>query len=359
MSTSAFDRFEASPVTDHGHRVDARAAGDAAQVPPAGLDVSVVVPTYGRPDLLATCLAALCAQDFAAGRYEIIVCDDGPDAATHACVAHAAAQHAARGLAVRYLPVTRTQGPAGARNAGWQAARAPLVAFTDDDTRPDRGWLAAGAAALRHGAAAAAGTIVVPLPARPTDYEADASGLARAEFATANVFVARCFLAATGGFDERFTAAWREDSDLQFSLLRAGGEIVRAPDAVVVHPVRPARWGVSIAQQRKSQFDALLYRKHPALYRARIGARPPLHYYAILAAALAAGGAALAGAAAAALALLALWFALTARFCLMRLRGRDRSWRHIAEMAWTSVPIPFLSVYWRLYGAVRFKVFFL
>jgi hypothetical protein len=27
-------------------------------------------------------------------------------------------------------------------------------------------------------------------------------------------------------------------------------------------------------------------------------------------------------------------------------------------MVWTSIPIPFLSIYWRLYGAVRFKVFF-
>ncbi|MBI0328319.1 glycosyltransferase family 2 protein [Burkholderia plantarii] len=359
MSTPAFDPFEAAQATDHGHGIDARAAGDAARVPPADLDVSVVVPTWRRPALLATCLDALCAQDFAPGRYEILVCDDGPDAATHACVARFAAQHAARGLVVRYLPVTRTQGPAGARNAGWQAARAPLVAFTDDDTRPDPGWLSAGSAALRHGAAAAAGTIFVPLPARPTDYEADASGLERAEFATANVFVARRFLAATGGFDERFTAAWREDSDLQFSLLRAGGEIVRAPDAVVVHPVRPAPWGVSIAQQRKSQFDALLYRKHPDLYRARISAGPPLHYYAILAAALTACAAALAGAAALALTAFAIWLALTARFCLIRLRGRDRSWRHVAEMAWTSVPIPFLSLYWRLYGAVRFKVFFL
>jgi glycosyltransferase involved in cell wall biosynthesis len=258
---------------------------------------------------------------------------------------------------VRYVPVTRTQGPAGARNAGWRQARAPLIAFTDDDTLPDPHWLTAGVAALAGGAAAAAGTIVVPRPDCPTDYEADASGLERAEFATANVFVTRAFLVATGGFDERFTSAWREDSDLQFTLLRAGGEIVRAADAVVVHPVRPARWGVSIAQQKKSQFDALLYRKHPALFRARIRARPPLLYYAILCAALTALFGGLADHAVAVAGLL-MWIALTGYFCAIRLRGRDRSWRHIAEMAWTSVPIPFLSIYWRLYGAIRFKVFF-
>ncbi|CAB3676046.1 glycosyltransferase family 2 protein [Paraburkholderia rhynchosiae] len=325
----------------------------------AHMDVSVVVPTYRRPDLLAACLRALTAQDFPAGRYEIVVCDDGPDDATRACVARIAAEQAKRGLAVRYVPVTRTQGPAGARNAGWQQARSPVIAFTDDDTLPDPQWLQEGLAAIRQGAAAAAGRIVVPLPASPTDYEADASGLESAEFATANVFVARSFLTMTGGFDERFTSAWREDSDLQFTLLQAGGKIVRANEAVVVHPVRPARWGVSISQQRKSQFDALLYKKHPELFKARIRSTPPLLYYLILCAVLAALIGALIGDAATWTIALLAWFVLTTYFCVMRLRGRDRGLRHIAEMAWTSIPIPFLSIFWRLYGAVRYKVLFL
>ena len=55
----------------------------------------------------------------------------------------------------------------------------------------------------------------------------------------------------------------------------------RAPQAVVVHPVRPAAWGVSLGQQRKSMFNALLYQKHPQLYRCRIQPGPPWHYYRI------------------------------------------------------------------------------
>jgi GT2 family glycosyltransferase len=325
----------------------------------AHLEMSVVVPTFRRPALLARCLDALVAQDFAPARYEILVCDDGPDDATHALVEQIAQDAQPRGLSIRYVAVRDTQGPAGARNAGWRAAHAPLIAFTDDDTVPASDWLTAGAAAMARGVAAAAGRIVVPLADRPTDYERDASGLADAEFATANAFVSRTFLAMTGGFDERFTAAWREDSDLQFMLLRARGTIVRAPNAVVVHPVRPARWGVSLAQQRKSQFDALLYRKHRALYRERIRAAPPLLYYAIIAAALSTAVLAVHGKGAAALATAGAWLALTASFCVMRLRGASASRRHVAEMAWTSLLIPFLSVFWRLYGAVRFRVVFL
>jgi cellulose synthase/poly-beta-1,6-N-acetylglucosamine synthase-like glycosyltransferase len=311
--------------------------------------------------MLAICLNALAAQQLDCTRYEIVVCDDGPDdRATSAFIDRFATEHAPCGLTVRYVPVAVTQGPAAARNAGWRIARAPLVAFTDDDTIPDPKWLAAGLAAVANAnAVAASGRIVMPLPERPTDYELDASGLSRAEFATANVFVRRAALEATGGFDERFTSAWREDSDLQFTLLNAGCRIVCADDAIVVHPVRPAHWGVSLQQQKKGVFEALLFRKHPAMYRQRIDARPPLCYYAIVTSAVCALLASLAGIATLAWCVFLVWALLTTGFCARRLRHTRRDWRHLAEMVWTSLLIPFLSVYWRLYGALRFKVMFL
>src|SRR5262249_29297263 len=133
---------------------------------------------------------------------------------------------------------------------------------------------------LSGGAAAAAGRIRMPLPVRPTDHERNEADLEQAEFVTANCFVRREVLEVIGGFDERFASAWREDSDLHFTLLERGYTIAAAPDAIVVHPVRPAGWGVSLSQQKKTQYNALLYKKHPQLYRQRIQASPPLHYYA-------------------------------------------------------------------------------
>ena len=322
-------------------------------------DISVVVPTHRRPAMLERCLASLLTQDYDPARYEIIVCDDGPDDATRASVERIACKYAANGPRIRYVPVTSTQGPAGARNAGWRISRAASIAFTDDDTQPEARWLSSGMNALSTGAAAVSGRIVVPLGARPTDYENDAAGLARAEFATANTFANRSALERIGGFDARFTSAWREDSDLQFALVQAGFRIARADDAIVLHPVRPARWGVSLSQQKKSQFDALLYKKYPALYKRRIRRAPPLLYYAIVIAVLillsaaANGDAAVAGCAAAA------WLALTAWFCVQRLTHTSRTPSHVVEMASTSMLIPFLSIYWRVYGAFKFKVFFL
>src|SRR2546421_8606923 len=114
--------------------------------------VSVVVPTCGRPELLRRCVAALEAQSLGADAYEIIVVDD----------------------------TLARRGPAATRNIGWRRARAPIVAFTDDDTVPDAGWLARGLAAFEPGVDAVAGRIVMPLPPTPTDYERNEKGLERA-----------------------------------------------------------------------------------------------------------------------------------------------------------------------------------
>jgi glycosyltransferase involved in cell wall biosynthesis len=317
---------------------------------------SVVVPTYRRSDLLDRCLAALTAQEFDMSSFEIIVADDAGSEATRRQVDAWAGRSA---VPIRYAVPTSVHGPAAARNAGWRAARGRIVAFTDDDCIPDPLWLAEGVAAFDGGAAAVAGRVVVPLPDRPTDYERDAAGLEGAEFVTANCFVRRDALEAVGGFDERYAAAWREDSDLHFAFLERGCRVDRAPLAVVVHPVRPARWGVSLRQQRKSLFNALLYKKFPERYRRQIRPSPPWDYYATVGAIATAAAALVAGRPGIALAASSVWAALTARFCARRLRHNSLSPRHVAEMAVTSAMIPPLSVFWRLYGAFKFRVLFL
>ena len=321
--------------------------------------ISVVVPTYDRPDLLERCLVALTAQTLPAPAYEILVADDAASAKTRDQIAVWSDRCAATGPAIRYLPVRDTQGPAAARNAGWRMARGATIAFTDDDCLPEPDWLRAGLRAIERGSGAATGRVVVPLPESPTDYERNAAGLETAEFVTANCFCRRNVLRAVGGFDERFATAWREDSDLHFSLLERGAAIAPAADAVVVHPVRRARWGISLSQQRKSQFNALLYKKHPDLYRERIQAWPPLRYYAAVGSLAGVLAGIVTRKPAVALVSGALWAGLTGQFAAHRLRGTSRKPAHILEMAATSAAIPPLAVFWRLYGAARFRTPFL
>lgn len=346
--------------------------------------VSVVVPTYRRVALLRRCLNALLAQDLDAiadahgeaarpddretrrdpspcverPLFEVIVVDDGRSEATRTLVEKLGMR--TRTPRIRYVrPPARARGPAAARNAGWRAAFGEVIAFTDDDTVPARDWLAAGLRAMRdEDVAAAWGRVTVPLPLRPSDWERNVARLDGAEFLTANVFVRVRVLAHVGGFDERFKRAWREDSDLQFTLLEHGGRIVHVPDAVVLHPVRPARWGVSVALQKNMLFDALLYKKHPRLYRRKIAPGAPLRYYLVVAAL----AVALAGTAAGheRLAALAgsLWLAFTLAFAVRRLHGTRWTPSHVAEMVVTSAAIPPLAVFWRLAGAWRFRVLF-
>ncbi|HSF69067.1 MAG TPA: glycosyltransferase, partial [Nitrospira sp.] len=230
-----------------------------------GPRVSVVIATLNRPELLNRCLAALFNQSLPSDVYEVVVVDDGPHRVTEAVV-HDWSRRCP-GFSVRYARSAERHGPAAARNVGWRTACAAIVAFTDDDCIPASDWLERGLEVLSHADIGALwGRIQVPLGARPTDWERNVAGLEQAPCATANCFYRRTVLEAVSGFDERFTEAWREDSDLQFSALARGVNIAHAPEAVVTHPVRPARWGISIGLQRQNRFNALLYKKHPQFY---------------------------------------------------------------------------------------------
>ena len=330
-------------------------------------EISVVMPTYRRPDLLERCLRALIGQTLAPYRFEVIVVDDGREDRCRELVERIAATPDAP--VIRYRRPLEGRGPAVARNTGWRAASAPLVAFTDEDTMPDADWLARGLAAMQANPqwVAAAGQVRVPPPLDldrdaadhvPTDHELMTRGLETAEFVTANAFVRRDTLARIDGFDERFLRAWREDSDLQFRL-QHHGPVGRIAEALVWHPVRPERWGVSLRQQRNVFFDALLYRKHPQIYRSRIRPVPPWDYYAIVALTLGAPLVAIAGQGVAALAMLAVALALVLRITIKRLRTTSHALPHVWEMLCTSAVIPFLSVYWRLRGAWHFRTPFL
>jgi GT2 family glycosyltransferase len=363
----AFSRQRRRPFSDQkGERflrdfvppalADAASGSEQRGTAPAcAMLVSIVVPTCRRPQLLSHCMASLLLQRFDASRFEIVVVDDAPCSSTRNVVDDWAAVAAAAGPAITYIASGGPHGPAAARNRGWRAARGAIIAFTDDDTVAGADWLLQGLCAFAPDVQAVWGRIDMPLSTQPTDYERDAKNLESAEFVTANCFCPKHVLEELDGFDERFRLAWREDADLYFRLLGRAGRIVHAPAAVITHPIRPAPWGVSLRQQKKILFDALLYKKHPALYRQKIRAAPRTDYYLIVAALLCAivalalqraVPAALAGAA---------WLALSARFCRQRLAPTIKTPAHIAEMIVTSALIPPLAVFWRLVGAIKFR----
>jgi glycosyltransferase involved in cell wall biosynthesis len=320
------------------------------------IKISVVIPTYRRPHLLRKCVTALTTQKFDQGCYEILVVSDGYDAITESVVR----EFSLIFPLITYHHLSVKKGPAAARNCGWKEARGKVVAFTDDDTVPDANWLQAYWNAYDGTSLIAfTGKIKVPLSATPTDYERNTAGLETANFVTANCCCTKEALEKVHGFDERFSMAWREDSDLEFKLLQNQIPIVHVPEALIVHPVREAPWGISIKEQRKGMYNALLYKKYPELYRKKIQPSPPWNYYIIVLSVILMIFGALAGSTAAFFASFLCWLFFTMHFVIKRLSETSRSFMHVLEMILTSMVIPFLSIYWQLYGAYKYRVLFL
>jgi glycosyltransferase involved in cell wall biosynthesis len=321
------------------------------------IKISVVIPTYKRPTLLINCLRALLKQTINNAEFEVIVVSDGPDKATLIALLP---WLKTKPIKLTYLNTPTKKGPAAARNFGWKHAKAELIAFTDDDCIPDEQWLEVFLDNFHHPLPVAfSGKTIVPLPSDPTDFALNTANLENADFVTANCACSKLALLKTGGFDERFKLAWREDSDLHFKLLEQQIPIQKLTGAVVIHPVREASWGISIKEQKKGLYDALLYRKFPQLYRSKIEPVPHWNYYLIN----------------------LLWVLLfislfsdqnylkfiilfTLIICLStvvlkRLRHTSKSISHVFEMFSTSIVIPTLSVYWRIYGAVKYRTIFI
>lgn len=318
--------------------------------------LSVVIATWLRPALLKRCLLELIDQSLPKPLYEIIVVTDGPDPATTTCVQQLQ-QEVIESPAIHCLSLANKKGPAAARNAGWRRAQGELIVFTDDDCVPlyfflENYWNVY----LRSGwrCIAFSGQVQVPLPNKPRDYERNVAQLARASFVTANCACTRKALQTVGGLDESFTMAWREDSALEFALLEHKIPVVAVPAAIVIHPVRQAPWGVSLQEEKKNMFNALLYKKFPRLYKRRVMGGPPWYYYAMVGCALIAVVAAFLDRQWMLIALLA-WMTLAVWFASRRLRGTTREGLHVLEMLYTSMLIPFASLFWNFYGAVKFK----
>jgi GT2 family glycosyltransferase len=202
--------------------------------------VSVVIPTLDRPGPLTACLSAL-AADFPVDA-ETIVVDDGGQRDLDLVVAPFVEP-----LRLRLLK-TVNGGPAAARNRGLAIARGEIVAFTDDDCRPQPGWLtalAAGVAAIPPRAVggmthnglpgnvyADAAELVLSLLSRH-----DRELVRRERLLPSNNFAFPTEpLRRLGGFDERFRTA--EDRELCRRWADAGYALGRVPPAVVEHDSR-------------------------------------------------------------------------------------------------------------------------
>ncbi len=191
---------------------------------------SVVVPTYGRPAHVRACVAALQAQD--AEGLEIVVVDDG---SPEAVAGLPEGPHPCRTIR------QENAGPAAARNRGARAASGGLLLLTDDDCRPDPGWVRAMLAAAAPGTMLGGRTVNAapgPYAAASQTMAEHLSGLQDGQapfFPSNNVAMPRDEYLALGGFPEDYPLAAGEDRALCRAWAASGRRFAAVPDAVVRH----------------------------------------------------------------------------------------------------------------------------
>lgn len=249
--------------------------------PPAGRPapaLSVVVPTYGRSEILSALLDALDAQTLAPDRFEVVVVDDG----TVPPIAVDAAAH-------RY-PITLLRqanaGPGAARNLAFEHARAPLVLILNDDAVPAPDLLAGHLAAHAKAPPKTAILGAFPFTERSLrspfvrllsqtsllfDYVrmTDRGTYGWRNFWTCNLSLPLAALREVGGFDgATFREAIQEDVELGYRLEQRGWRVHYRADLVCEHEhvVTPRRYferslrlGVNAARMWKKHRDPALF----------------------------------------------------------------------------------------------------
>jgi GT2 family glycosyltransferase len=194
-----------------------------------GLSVSVVIPSLNSL-MIDQVLAALRTQNTPPDEILVVGLD-------RAGLVKEDAQ-------VRLISTGRPVSPAQARNLGARSAHGDVICYIDADCIAAPDWTRQLLAHHARGAEIVGGSILV----ERTHYWQYCDNLAafapflsvsppgpRPYLPSLNLSIRRALLMKFGGFDERFTFASGEDTDLCFRLRRAGYTLWFEPQAVVVH----------------------------------------------------------------------------------------------------------------------------
>jgi len=94
------------------------------------MDLTVIIPTHNRSELLKRTLQGFCEQDECDFVWQLIVVSDGPSDPTQSVV-----REFEKCLPLKYLSQPKL-GVSSARNLGLRATASPIVIFVDDDVIP-------------------------------------------------------------------------------------------------------------------------------------------------------------------------------------------------------------------------------
>ena len=236
------------------------------------MDISVVVPTFNRRELVTRTLRTLFAQRVETASYEVIVVVDGSIDGT------AAALRSLKSSCPFRVIEQENRGLAAARNTGFRAAAANLVLFLDDDMLCDPGLVHAHLAAhVGNARGVAFGAIFLSddspqsLAAECFKREIGATYLAKqrnpdsiwrdSHCVFGNASLSRELLDESGGFDEAFRM--REDFELGTRLWRAGARRLYAGNAIAYQYYAKTSADLIKNAEEFAVADVMFAHKHP------------------------------------------------------------------------------------------------
>ncbi|RIJ27774.1 glycosyltransferase family 2 protein [Henriciella algicola] len=225
--------------------------------------LTVVIPTYNRPDSLRRAVESLFWQGAARSGFRLIVADNSVDA-TARLTFDTLAEQAPDTLTLTYLHVPEA-GVANARNAAMKVLETPLIAFLDDDQAAPTHWIEELLAAYKtFGAAVTFGPVQTVLPDDITKHRAYyenffarepniSPGYIEKPFGCGNCLIdARQVPMKGQWFDARMNEVGGED-DLLFQRIRANrGKFAWAPNAPVFE--YPLRQRISLSYTLRRAF---------------------------------------------------------------------------------------------------------
>lgn len=212
------------------------------------MELSVVIPTYHRNDLLRECLRALSPEIQSVKRdtYEVIVTDDGKE-------------NNAKDMIAEEFPWCSwvqgpQRGPASNRNFGASQTNGKWIVFIDDDCIPDNNILLAYKNKIhqRPQIKVFEGCIKADRDKQRFNEESPIN-LSGGFMWSCNIAVTRDVFEQLKGFDENFPSAAMEDVDFRERLLENAYEIVFVKDAFVVHPWRISK-GITFLKKHHKSF---------------------------------------------------------------------------------------------------------
>lgn len=199
------------------------------------MNISVIIPTCNRNDLLAKCLDKIDAQrrTLLFDSVDVIVSDDSET-------------HAARELIESHYDWVQwiagpQRGPAANRNNAVKASKGEWLVFTDDDCLPASLWLSSYADAIRTNPSIRIfeGRTIADREKQRFDEESpineNGSNLWSCNFA-----IKTSLFKSLGGFDESFPFAAMEDVDF-YIRSRERAEIKFLEEALIIHPWREVK----------------------------------------------------------------------------------------------------------------------